>query len=289
MGRNAAQAQQPNIISLQHSKGRSPVAGERPRCSNPTCDNFAITTATGRISKYCANPQCAKSAWYYRNISAEVRTKKDEEVQKERSRADYAQGYAAATVDQFHAQQSPDPSPLIAALGNIAEVLKAIPLAQLPLPLGGPLSENGQSDGDDALQPLTPLKPAGKGSARKKAAPPTKPEDIELEVKKTTKSVNAGRILILQVWLTSSDKNIELFKPEDLEMVTGHPAFNQTLIKNEIKRRAKLAKNAGAQQATPVPAEKGQGGEVAPGELRKIAGADKPLAEPNYDDLEDLL
>lgn len=100
------------------------------------------------------------------------------------------------------------------------------------------------------------------------------------------KPSQAGRILTLQVWLASDSKNIALFKEADLELVRGHPAFNQALIQAEINRRAtsqrvslsgdQEVRHSGGQIVSP---SKSQGG------IKKIAGAEVELPPPDLDDL----
>lgn len=98
-----------------------------------------------------------------------------------------------------------------------------------------------------------------------------------LEVKtSTSKPGNAGRILILQVWLASRLSNVELFTQEDLALVTGHPAFNQALIQAEIARRAKAAPTNKPIQPVDV------------GNAKKIKGADFNLSAPDFNDLPEL-
>lgn len=151
---------------------------------------------------------------------------------------------------------------------------------------------HGQLEQLRELLQQRPMLPSGDSPALPESRPIAKLpaanniNNIDLEIKKTSKPVNAGRILILQVWLTSSEKNIELFKAEDLEMVTGHPAFNQSLIKAEIARRKKAA------QFTPQPAaEKPVIAEPPPattGNSKQLKGAEIEFAAPDFEEL-DLL
>jgi hypothetical protein len=96
-----------------------------------------------------------------------------------------------------------------------------------------------------------------------------------LEIKSSpSKNNQSGRILTLQVWLTADIKNIRLFKPEDLELVTGHPAFNQEIIRAEIARRKKADTTA---PATPIPPSSTG---------KKLKGADLVFAAPSFEDME---
>lgn len=85
--------------------------------------------------------------------------------------------------------------------------------------------------------------------------------------KPTGKAGNAGRIMLLQVWLSSKVENITIFSLDDLDLVTNHPAFPQKLIEAEKARRAGAASPA----------------------IKTIAGSGSvDLTPPNFDDL-DLL
>ncbi len=88
-----------------------PFQSERPYCANPKCNNRVITTPTGRLSKYCADPACPKQAWYYKTISSEIRAKKREEAQSTAAevrglRADLAQ---AVQLFLFRTPENPAP------------------------------------------------------------------------------------------------------------------------------------------------------------------------------------
>jgi hypothetical protein len=103
------------------------------------------------------------------------------------------------------------------------------------------------------------------------------PDDL-LEIKpKSTKPGNSGRVLLLQVWMASNVEHIKLFNTEDLELVTGHPAFNQALIEAEKARRR--------QAAVPSPPPSAP---LQVGQSKKIKGSEGELPPPNFDDL-DLL
>jgi hypothetical protein len=93
-----------------------------------------------------------------------------------------------------------------------------------------------------------------------------------LEVVQAKGNNQSGRILTLQVWLTANTQNVRLFNERDLDLVLGHPAFNQALIQGEINRRKK--------QVTPVPPP-------APASNgKRLPGAEVVFAAPHLDDLE---
>lgn len=101
--------------------------------------------------------------------------------------------------------------------------------------------------------------------------------DLEVKLPTSKPTGKSGRVLLLQVWLASNQAHIDLFKDDDLQLVLGHPAFNQSLIQAEIQRRAKEV--AAPVLTTPAP---------QPRQSRPIKGSEVALPAPNFDDL-DLL
>jgi len=101
----------PRVIKLDDHRDKRGFP--RPKCQNPNCENHARMGKNGLWLKYCADPQCAKSAWYHKTISASVRRN-----------------------SQVPSEISPE-NRIEDALIRMAEAIESIPtrLIQQPLPL----------------------------------------------------------------------------------------------------------------------------------------------------------
>lgn len=104
-----------------------PFQSERPYCANPKCNNRVITTSTGRLSIYCADPNCPKQAWYYRKISKEVRAKNEEEARNTAAEVRGLRADLAQAVQLFLFRTPENPAP---AQGNTRLSPPSKPLAE---------------------------------------------------------------------------------------------------------------------------------------------------------------